>query len=240
MKKYFASISILFIAAILLSAIVYSRGISARQLPFVHIAFHTSDSFFWEYNANVLLEEASDEFRDRGNWMLHITLPRAVFADYLDEMPSIIANTTSENFGAPEPAEVVLVQPINDDYYLITLAYTSPVRTARFRAGRIHGQETWVGERHSVNIRSAVPADMSNLLPETAVHYDADTGRHYILSVSREDGIFGRRHIAMRHYVEIERSLRGMASLVDMPTTSPIIVQSGQPIHGGTAVRIFD
>ena len=244
-KKTGAMLALAFIVG-LSGFTLYSRAYAERKKPLVHLMYAESGSFFWEYETHGTIEPAAEEYAKLGiKWTIEAILPRSAWERYMDGPVALVTHVVAQNEGHPERVEIVRTELLENGDTLIIYSYTAPHRQTRLEAGTISAAraQVWPGETAAIHMAPAERFVVSDtLLPPAAVHRDASTGGYYIFSVTRRENAWGYEYVANRHNVQkgLPNHLGGMANLMMIPTSDPIVAWSDRAISDGDVVRIFD
>jgi len=227
-KKICAILAVVFIAG-LISVTVYSRGVAQSRKPFVEIALSESGSLNWSFETRAGLDPAPAEAIERGfEWVFNITIPFEAYSQYASSLYLVTARANFDFSAFFQPITTIHRNLIDNGDIEYVFGFM-PDRTI------------WENEQATVVIENAGPLVYENLIPVSAVHYDRFTGEHYVMSVIRQDGAWGREYVANRQVVEFFFPKRiGDSYNLMFPLTNPVITNSQSPITHGMLVRIFE
>jgi hypothetical protein len=225
------STALIVVLCILTGFIIYSRGISERQKPYVHVSFPHSAPLFWQFEERSTMFPAPAGGIQGYNWLTEVVVPFDAYNDRLnvDRLRLLDVQLFLDMNGFVKPGELLEVTNLDDGSVKLLMGYT-PSRALA------DGESVTV----ILTYRSLTMHD--NLVPFTALRTDPDNGGHYILLVRRTESFWGRRHIAERVDVQFldPSVVAGYANIDPGLQGLPIIIHSQHPIYEGANVRIFD
>ena len=238
LRRIAGIIAALLILGVAVSAF-YTRGYAERQKPFVKIGFPVSGSMVWTYETRCTIEAAEGIFAADHNadWTITAHVPLSAFAEYMSDLDLADAAAIVDNVAFPEPLRLLERREADDGGYIFTYSYASPSREAK-------GQYVQPGE--GVTVRFEVHEGIlqfNNLLPSSAVHQDAETGGHFIFTVSQRGGALGSSYVVARRDVELElpNMVGDMAHISQLAIDiGPIVFWVEKDLEDGDMVRIFD
>ena len=225
--KQIATIAIVIILCVLAAITIYSRGFAERAKPLVQISFPLTGALLWEYEmrSNMLPIQAGGF-----NWVVDVILPHAAFRDYLEfeQLNRLEVNLTLDGAGFAKSATLLEVETLEGGSARLLIGYV-PHAHVQYREGVL------------VALTYRSPHQLDNLVPQMAVHQDQNGG-HYVFVVRREEGFWGRRHIAERIDVQFlsPPTIGGLANITPNLQGEPVVFVSEAPLYDGADVRIFD
>jgi len=190
----------------------------------------------WALETVGTVRQADSDLADSGwEWAIDVKVPQEAYAYYMEEL--IVFRNTPVEFvlgSKGYPWTGVVEQRYDlDGVVEITIGFNT------------QASPPIEGEDAKVYLETLLDKEiLRNLVPVSAVHHDPFHNTHYIYSVQRRDGVWGREFVAVREVVTfgIPSRVEDLMNIVYRNSDGmlPVVAWSDQPLYNGAVVRLFD
>jgi hypothetical protein len=209
---------------------IYSRSYAVRRLPLVYISMPETAELAWSFDTRSVVRYATPDEVERGfEWAVDIVVPYESYRYQMSQLMAFDIELIGDRIGFGISGTHLHRRILDNNDVAVQIGFN-------FHDAVSDGD----GISVYLELSHGGPV-FNNLLPLSAIREDIFTGQHYVYTVDRRDGAWGREFFVERRDVQwmIPAMIGNLANVLGYGD-NPIVIAEEAPIFDGVRVRLFD